>query len=75
MREALAADADTAPNGWTPFDVDVAEEAPGIGHRVDMVWSREMGIDVDRSRAGILTPQDPNRARFLVHEHKSPAKF
>ncbi|GBG35206.1 Hypothetical Protein FCC1311_114292, partial [Hondaea fermentalgiana] len=75
MSEVLNRYADTAPNGWTPFNIDGTREATGVGHRVDYVWSRDLGNGADRSRAGILTPQDPNRARFLVHEHKSPAKF
>ncbi|GBG33652.1 Hypothetical Protein FCC1311_098752, partial [Hondaea fermentalgiana] len=75
LSEVLSRYADTAPNGWTPFHVNAIPEATGVGHRVDYVWSRDMANGTDRSRAGILTPQNPNRARFLVHEHKSPAKF
>ncbi|GBG35149.1 Hypothetical Protein FCC1311_113722, partial [Hondaea fermentalgiana] len=75
LSEVLTRNADTAPNGWTPFQINGIREATGIGHRVDYVWARVMADGVDRSRAGILTPQDPDYARFLVHEHKSPAKF
>ncbi|GBG28126.1 Gut esterase 1 [Hondaea fermentalgiana] len=67
--------ADNAPNGWSSFNIGDSLAATGIGHRVDIAWTRVMFNGTDRSSSGIRSPGCPWRARFLVHEHKSPAKF
>ncbi|GBG35210.1 Hypothetical Protein FCC1311_114332, partial [Hondaea fermentalgiana] len=65
----------TSPNSWTPLEVASAVEASSVGHRVDMAWTQKVGDRNERNRVGILVPNNPYRARFLVHEHKSPVKF
>ncbi|GBG35076.1 Hypothetical Protein FCC1311_112992 [Hondaea fermentalgiana] len=64
-----------APNAWTPLELKDVAEVSGIGHRVDTVWSKKVEDENERNSVGILKPNGTFRARFLVHEHKSPAKF
>ncbi|GBG28538.1 Protein kinase, putative [Hondaea fermentalgiana] len=71
----LDKEADTAINSFTPMDITQEFELASIGHRVDLAWTRKVNSDDDRNNAGVLTPDDESRARFLVHEHKSPGKF
>ncbi|GBG25878.1 Hypothetical Protein FCC1311_020972 [Hondaea fermentalgiana] len=75
LQFVMARRAVTSPNSWTPLEINCAAQASGIGHRVDMVWTQKVGDESERNRAGILLPNNPYRARFLVHEHKSPMKF
>ncbi|GBG35055.1 Protein kinase, putative [Hondaea fermentalgiana] len=49
-------------------------EASGIGHRVDTVTSKKVEDENEQGSVGILEPNITFRARFLVNEHKSPAK-
>ncbi|GBG26575.1 Hypothetical Protein FCC1311_027962 [Hondaea fermentalgiana] len=75
LYHVIARSSDTSPNGWTPFHIAYNLVSAGIGHQVDMVWTREVGIATERDKAGLLVTKFLLRARFLVHEHNSPGKF
>ncbi|GBG35064.1 Hypothetical Protein FCC1311_112872 [Hondaea fermentalgiana] len=64
-----------APNSWTPLEIGQVADSSGIGHCVDLVWLRKVGNKNHFDDVGIIEPNNTVRARFLVHEHKSPAKF
>ncbi|GBG30436.1 Hypothetical Protein FCC1311_066552 [Hondaea fermentalgiana] len=75
LRRVVSFRATASPNGWTPFDVQADVEMTGVGHRVDLVWTRQRPTAGVRASAGLAATSVANRARFLVHEHKSPGKF